>query len=684
MALYPHSTLLNLYGSTEVAGDVSYYSIDRKNASSFCFFQGVVSIGYPIHNCEIKVCNELKLKQSDVCELNDGEEGELVVLGLPLSQGYHGVASAGKHAFFNAFSPRRLVYCSGDRAVRREGLLYYLGRTDNLVKRNGIRLSIEEIEFNIAQILQVRPLDLAVVFASPMLVLFIVKQDANMSTEAVRDKLRGKLPSQQLPNSIRLIEKMPRTASGKCDRLALVNSLAGPKRKRPTGEYHPVETLVMQQLGVDSLNTQRTLEQNGCDSGALIQLRWKLERLAGRAVELTVLQTSSIAELCLLFGDLSGSKLEDTLPQPLHSILPKRKRPGTTDGKSRVCWEVELLRCVDSDPCFVESSNTIYIGSHGGDVLAIDCETGQTLWTKVLDSRVEGAIAHSNSENLLFVPTYYAVDIENQGTVGASSNRGKLVALSAASGAVQWEFGCVGEIKAGVLVVGDAVVFGAYDKTLYAVTKSAGLKRAIVRLQGNVRSKPVAVSKELVCIATTKGTLEFVSMSSWQVVVVYRVPNDAPVFAAPAFDEKRSLIVFGAVSGLVQNVSIKELPAAPEEVWSFECGKALFTTPVIYDNCVIFGGHDNVLRAVNIVNGELLWQCHMGGVIYANPFMLDTETVVVATTKGEVSSIKVKSGKVHVTVELPGEVYSAGCSVSSSTSVVIGSRDNYVRKIRMI
>ena len=682
LASYPQTTLVNLYGSTEVAGDVSYYTMTSEQ-ETIAAFRGIVSIGTAIHNCEIMICKEELLKKQTLCEASNGVHGELAVSGIPLAKGYLGDGRVG--AFFaEDGADTRRVYSTGDRAVILDGLLYYLGRTDQLVKINGARVSMEEAEYNIRKILKLDPSETALVFTGSKLALFIASRDSSISSEALLDTLRPQLPKQQLPSIVRLLSELPRTVSGKCDKQKLKQMIHESQHGREPITHNSVERLVLQVLSVESLNLQRTLEENGGDSAALIQLRWKLKQALGLSLDLDALQRYTIHELCKTYEQQRTRDVNPLEPSPQSNyprVVKKRKRAGHPE----IMWAVQLQRCVDAAPSYVASLGRIFVGSHGGDVVSVDCDTGQVIWKTILDSRVEAGVAYGESNGLVYVPTYFALDVEHTGKVTSVRNRGKLVAIVAATGNVAWEYSCKGEIKASPTVLDEYLLFGAYDRTLYVLQKHSGEKHASVALRGDVRASPVALNGNMICIATTAGSLEFLSTETWQILRVFGVGENAPVFATPALDEKRNSLVYTAVNGCVECLSIAELPRRPPAMWSFQCQKALFTSPTIIGDRVLFGGHDGTFRAVHLTTGELDWAIDLGSVIYADPFKLDADMVVVATTKGDVSSVSIETGEIIASLELPGEVYSSGCSIGGSFGeIVIGCRDNYVRQIKMV
>jgi acyl-CoA synthetase (AMP-forming)/AMP-acid ligase II len=154
-----------------------------------------------------------------------GEEGELVHCGPLVAQGYWRDAARTAERFKPA--PEQSQYggmavWSGDRVVRDEdGLLYFAGRRDAMIKSAGNRISPQEIEeAALASGLVVEAI--AVGVADPQLgqaVHLIVRGSGD--EEGLRAALKRELPNFMQPQVIRWVETMPLNPNGKIDRAAL-------------------------------------------------------------------------------------------------------------------------------------------------------------------------------------------------------------------------------------------------------------------------------------------------------------------------------------------------------------------------------------------------------------------------------------------------------------------------------
>jgi acyl-CoA ligase (AMP-forming) (exosortase A-associated) len=159
-----------------------------------------------------------------------GEEGELVHCGPLVAQGYWRDPVRTAERFRPA--PEQSEYggtavWSGDRVVRdAEGLLYFVGRRDAMIKSAGNRISPQEIEEAalatglVAEAAAVGVKDERLGQA----VLLVVRGGGD--EEVLRTALRRDLPNFMQPREIRWVDTMPLNPNGKIDRAALQAEMA--------------------------------------------------------------------------------------------------------------------------------------------------------------------------------------------------------------------------------------------------------------------------------------------------------------------------------------------------------------------------------------------------------------------------------------------------------------------------
>ncbi|TMJ19054.1 MAG: acyl-CoA ligase (AMP-forming), exosortase A system-associated [Alphaproteobacteria bacterium] len=180
------------------------------------------SMGSAIPFAEIMVVGE---------DGNDSDEGELVHAGPLVAKGYWQDPERTAERFRPA--PRFSSYggtavWSGDR-VRRDadGLLYFVGREDGMIKTSGNRVSPTEVEeAAIASGLVHEAVALG--YPDARLgegIALVVRPDRRGEEEALRAFLKRQLPNFMQPGAIIWRDELPRSPNGKLDRVELKKEL---------------------------------------------------------------------------------------------------------------------------------------------------------------------------------------------------------------------------------------------------------------------------------------------------------------------------------------------------------------------------------------------------------------------------------------------------------------------------
>ena len=221
----PRSTLVNLYGPTELTISCSDYTLPADAADWPETPTGALPIGEVYPGLEHAVLDSSG---------QPAAEGELCVRGPQRFDGYldpaanrgrfHPEPSAG------AAVPRDHWYRTGDRVTTREGLLLFLGRTDQQVKVNGYRIELGEIEAALRSLDGVTD---AVVVAAPVspaaaeLGLFAVCLAPDREPADLRADLVRGLPGYLVPRRVLTVDRLPSNSNGKVDRRAVADLVRG-------------------------------------------------------------------------------------------------------------------------------------------------------------------------------------------------------------------------------------------------------------------------------------------------------------------------------------------------------------------------------------------------------------------------------------------------------------------------
>lgn len=175
--------------------------------------------GRPVPGYDVRVVDERGLTAPD------GEIGALEVTGESLMLGYWNRLSATRSALYGT------TMRTGDKYVRdADGYFRFMGRNDDFFKVNGMWVSPFEVEDVLLQHQSI--LDAAVIpsnesdEALTQVIAYVsLKSDFVPSIElerSIRQAVKAQLPPFKVPKSIRFLDVLPRTPTGKVHRQALL------------------------------------------------------------------------------------------------------------------------------------------------------------------------------------------------------------------------------------------------------------------------------------------------------------------------------------------------------------------------------------------------------------------------------------------------------------------------------
>jgi amino acid adenylation domain-containing protein len=211
--------LVNMFGQTETTGIVATFPI----RDEFDDAVKIVSIGRPIANAQVYVLDpSLQPVPARV-------PGEAYIGGSGVARGYLKRPDLTAERFIpNPFSkePGARLYRTGDMARHLlDGNIEFLGRTDQQVKINGIRIEMSEVETKLVEHPNVRA---AIVVArehppgnTRLIAYFTTSHLPAPTPLELRAFLKEKAPAYMIPAMFVALHTLPLTPNGKVDRQAL-------------------------------------------------------------------------------------------------------------------------------------------------------------------------------------------------------------------------------------------------------------------------------------------------------------------------------------------------------------------------------------------------------------------------------------------------------------------------------
>ena len=206
--LFPGADFTNAYGLTETSSTITLLGPeDHRRALASDdpdARRRLGSVGQALPSVEIQVRDE------DNQPLAPGQPGEIHVRGPQISGEYRERSTIDAHGWFPT---RDTGYLDED------GYLYLSGRADDVIVRGGENISPAEVE----DVVLTHPAvaDAAAVavasehWGEAVGVAVVLKSDASVNADELRDLVRGRLRSSRVPEAIHFVNELPYNETGK-------------------------------------------------------------------------------------------------------------------------------------------------------------------------------------------------------------------------------------------------------------------------------------------------------------------------------------------------------------------------------------------------------------------------------------------------------------------------------------
>ncbi len=219
----PRAAISNVYGPAEV-NQCTHYDLpanDEITQSPVC--DATLPIGRPWPETMALIVND------DDQPVQPGEPGELLISSSTMMTGYWNRPELNERAFlrFDDGAGERQYYRTGD-LVRADpdGLLWLAGRKDRQVKIRGFRVELDHVELSLTSHPGVAEAGVVAVFDpaqnTSFLVAAVIATDAGLTPDTIIAFARKLLTEAATPQTVIMVDTLPRTTSGKIDRRQLL------------------------------------------------------------------------------------------------------------------------------------------------------------------------------------------------------------------------------------------------------------------------------------------------------------------------------------------------------------------------------------------------------------------------------------------------------------------------------
>ncbi|KAL4199523.1 hypothetical protein AMTRI_Chr03g51560 [Amborella trichopoda] len=676
--LLPHTSVLNIYGSTEVSGDCTFF--DCKNLPRMLETEMLssVPIGIPISGCEMK-----------------GKSGLEVLVFRKLACGDY----------------------------------VFLGRKDRLVKVNGQRVGLEEIENSLRDHPDV--VDVAVVSHRRQnfsLSAFIVWKEMDGSTindfweerfdhvhifgvsnrlvASLKRWLAERLPSGMLPSQFLFVKSLPLSSSGKIYYDLLIRSIPGKKRSRvevvsDASDHEPLQIIkkaFCSALMIEEIGYHDDFFAMGGNSIAAAQIAHNLGidmrflyKFPSPHMLLNALedQKGSLNDISYHFSKRSLKLREEDTPYSYGMIsnlnnngLPdKFYQADNSEGMHDLMKEIgkdqfKMLTGKEATaPCkSFEQSNSFRMWESGFLNHNSAWVSGFCLPTSVAFSRCNKLMFKEELESNVVNQAWQSVEVPEdrsgrmeklwnvnlRSCVDASplvvlkdgdfylfigSHSHIFVCVNALSGNVLWEVELDGRIECSAAVTDDfcQIVVGCYKGKVYFINFMTGRILWAFQTGGEVKSQPlVDKSRGLVWCGSYDHNLYALDYKNH--CCISEINCGGSIYGAPVADVVRGMLYVPSTSGRVTAVSL-ELPFPI--MWLYESEAPIFgSLSMVSSNgnviCCLVNGQVIVLNS----RGSVVWKAVTGGPIFAGACISPAlyPQVLICSRNGSLYSFHVEKG----------------------------------------
>ncbi|XP_052113196.1 putative acyl-activating enzyme 19 isoform X2 [Arachis duranensis] len=644
-----------------------------------------VPIGLPIYNCDVVL----------LCENASSKEGELYVGGSCISRGYYTESNMKSENFvklpqsywMNSMNDckSKLYFRTGDFVKQlSSGDFVFLGRKDRIVKINGHRIALEEIE----DLLRKHPYinDAAVICRNIeellLLEAFIILEDKERLDEslipAIRSWMISKLPSAVVPNYFIFVDSFPVSSSGKVNYELLVDSRlltmnvkdkvvnidCSSLLRRIQKAFH--DALMVEKvcndddfftMGGNSLSAAHVAHSLGIDMRflyyhpspfklcmALLQKRGScaLHNKLDDCFELITERQDNHVSSNHIENSNTHESWMISKGNDDNSLPSKRLKRGITDVMlsadesspwhfSPIFESSSFSRCNKvlhkGQPAVTGTQQTTWLANapRGSRGHIKDC------WKVYMESCVDASpmLVSKGSDIYLFI----------------GSHSHKFLCINARSGSVQWEIKLDGRVECTAAIVSDfsQVVVGCYMGKIYFLDFSSGTICWSFQTSGEVKSQPVVdTRRHLIWCGSHDHNLYALDYKNH--CCVYKLPCGGSIFGSPVIDEVRGLLYVASTGGRITAISISDFSFTV--LWLNDLEVPIFGSLGITEIgtviCCLVDGHVLALDP----NGSTVWKQTTDGPIFSGPCMPSTlpHEVLVCSRKGSVYSFKPENG----------------------------------------
>ncbi|XP_037830248.1 beta-alanine-activating enzyme isoform X2 [Kryptolebias marmoratus] len=606
---------------------------------------------------------------------------------------------------------------SGDWVSIKDEQLYYLGRRDRMIKRNGKRVNLDSLQQLILSLPRVEACAVGLCDGSRLLAFVVAPttghQVATSTVSSAQQDLPGcpaedlkrlilnelslLLPSHCVPDLLVLVPALCLTAhgenpettlyrptlKGKVDMEALIRIYRRQRDSRRSLQddrnlKQTLQDLWRETLGLpedSKIDEQSNFLSSGGDSLKALCLCEDIRAAVATSSEslLEVLLDGTFSDVLrhltgwMSPGDGSSSETKkrpaEPLPPPSAVREKKGRRSAEAPQQEDEKEERHAVKVVRRGGEVVDMRNTDGTdeprgqNTSGGVSLSLSwsSDTGRCVDASPVILIQDGADGANGAGASVFI--------------GSHSHRVQAVDLL--TGNLLWErvLGDRIEASAAVSRCGTLVVVGCYDGYVYFLCAKTGATRWSFQTGDAVKSCPaVDPFSGLVAVGSHDGHVYALNPQIQQCVWKRHCGGGA-VFSSPHLHAPRRRLYVASLGGRLLCLDLD----SGDVLWSYCRGAPFFSSPNSCRGHVVIGSVDGHVCCLSD-SGELLWQFLTKGPVFSSPsFVAEQQRLLCGSHDGRLYCLNCSDGSLVWTFQTGGKVYATPCAFDGAAVGRAGS-----------
>ena len=304
-------------------------------------------------------------------------------------------------------------------------------------------------------------------------------------------------------------------------------------------------------------------------------------------------------------------------------------------------WCVRTGGAIRSSPLIV--GRKVYFASKDERAYAVDRESGDSVWTTLLDFPLLGSPVQT--DELLVI-----------------TGEGGIAALRQTDGTVSWRVSTDCPVSSTPAIIDDRAIVGLWDGRIVCLQATSGRIEWQVETDGSVWSSP-AILDQTVYVGSNDGTVYALDATTGQQRWTFSTGQTFPrwQFQADAIYSS-PLVVDDLVYVGSSDHRVYALDATTGAlVWTFETNGWVESSPTLCNDSIVIGSNDRHVYALDAKTGTLRWERELDSGIFTTPAVADS-SIYVGTLSGCFYNLDATTGSIRWLVPV-------GATIKTSAAV---------------